>query len=324
MKTAILFLFSLIFITTHGQTVRLKLASDVWPPFTDVKTEKSVATDLVKEALSRIDIGTDLSILDFKEVISGIDDKKFDGSAALWLSPEREEKYIFSAPYLHNQLILVGLKGRDVGQSSLIELHHKKIGVVENYAYGTEGQSIGVDFVAGESDQQNLERLLSGTIDYMLVDALLIEYLLKYQVNDVSEFLEIGESPILTKSLHFAIRNDVDGGEEIISGFNDKLLEMVADGTYNRILELNWIRADVDGDGQAELILEGDIAGTEPPMSAYGVYPHKSLVEKSSDMNRFYVNGKIYNDWNDIPDEFKKEIVMSTQSVENSGIKLDF
>ena len=44
---------------------------------------------------------------------------------------------------------------------------------------------------------ENIHLYLEGKkVDYILVDALLIQYLLKYQVNDVSEFLEIGNKHI--------------------------------------------------------------------------------------------------------------------------------
>ncbi|MCK5080228.1 MAG: transporter substrate-binding domain-containing protein, partial [Bacteroidales bacterium] len=173
-------------------------------------------------------------------------------------------------------------------------------------------------------DQQNLERLLSGQIDYMLVDALLIQYLLKYQVNDVSEHLEIGNAPILAKSLHFAIRKDIEDADSIISKFNKEIHKMIADGTYNKILELNWVRADMDGDGQMELILDGNAAGTTPPQHAYGVYSNQSLVKKSNKPDQYYVDGKLYSCWDNVPQEYKTEIIMSTQDPRNTGIKLNF
>ncbi len=61
----------------------------------------------------------------------------------------------------------------------------------------------GISFISGTNDQENLERQLSGKIDYMLCDDLLIQYLLKYQVNDISEYLEIGNTPNCFKIFTF-------------------------------------------------------------------------------------------------------------------------
>jgi len=323
MKKVILSIITIICLTAFSQS-ELKLVSDIWPPFTDVEGEKAFAMDLVKEALTRMDIGIQYKIQDFSDVIKGIDSGEFDGSAALWASEEREKKYLFSEPYLQNQLVLVGRKGSDVSATSFDNFDNKRIGVVEDYAYGVDINSDKVSLISGNNDQQNLERLLSDQIDYMLVDALLIQYLLKYQVNDVSEYLEIGESPIMIKPLHFIIRKDVTDAEKIIAGFNTEIQKMISEGIYNKILELSWVRADMDGDGNMELILDGNAAGTAPPTYAYGVYSEQSLVKKSDSPERFYIEGKMYNSWDQVPQEYKTEIVMSTQNPNDTGIKLNF
>lgn len=318
------FLFITLFSISVFSQTELRLASDVWPPFTDVESEKSIAIDLVREALVRNNINTAITIQDFTDVIKNIDAGLFDGSAALWASEERQKKYLFSESYLQNQLILVGKKGSDVSATSFDDFESARIGIVEDYSYGAVVNSDKVLLVAGNNDQENLERLLSDEIDYMLVDALLIQYLLKYQVNDVTEYLEIGSTPIIVKSLHFAIRKDVPNAEKIIADFNNEIHDMIAEGVYNRILELNWVRADMDGDGELELILDGDAAGTAPPENAYGVYTDQSLVKKSNSPNKYYIKGQMYNSWDQVPQEYKTEIVMSTQNPKDTGIKLNF
>jgi len=324
MKQTIFLVILLISIGAFSQKHELKLASDIWPPFTDVEGEKALAMDLVREALTRTGVKVEFEILDFNDVISRIDAGTFDGSAALWLSEEREKKYLFSEAYLQNQLVVVGRKGSDVSAASFADFTDKKIGVVEAYAYGVDKNSNQFELISGSSDQQNLERLLSEQIDYMLVDALLIQYLLKYQVNDVTEYLEIGKNPIIVKSLHFAIRREIDGAEDIIARFNEEIRIMIAEGAYNRILELNWIRADMDGDGEMELILDGNAAGTTPPEYTYNVNTGQTMVKKTNDPERYYINGKFYNSWDQVPQEFKTEMVMNTQNPNNSGIKLNF
>ncbi len=324
MKKFILAILISFAINSFSQTTGLNLASDVWPPFTDVASEKAIAMDLVKEALARNGITTNYEIMNFDDVIDGIDGGDFDGSAALWLSKEREEKYLFSEAYLQNQLVLVGRKGSDVSATSFANIEGKKIGVVENYSYGIDINSEQVELITGISDQQNLVRLLSSEIDYMLVDDLLIQYLLKYQVNDVTEYLEIGHTPMLVKSLHFALRKDLATAEDIIKSFNEEIHKMIIDGTYNKILELSWVRADMDGDGTMELILDGNAAGTAPPEHAYGVYSNQSMVKKPAGNDRFYIEGKFYNSWDQVPQEYKTEMVMNNQNPKDVGIKLDF
>jgi ABC-type amino acid transport substrate-binding protein len=300
--TLVLFVLSSII---QAQTVDLKLSSDVWPPFTNVESKKSIALDIVSEALKRVDIKTGYEIVDFEQVILGIQDGTYDGSAALWYNSERDQYLEFSKPYLQNQLILVGRKGSNVQIFSFSSLNGKKIGVVEDYAYGDSlMKREGIQIVYGKSDQQNVESLLSKRVDYILVDALLLQYLFNYQMNDVSEFLEIGEKPLLTKSLHFALRKKIPNAAKIIALFNNEISEMISDGTYHDILELNWIRADIDGDGELELVLKGNKAGEEAPDHTYNVF----YSEENKDSNRYYINGKVYQGWDNVPEKSKISI----------------
>ena len=295
--------FILATVGSYAQNQSLKLASDIWPPFTDVSSEKGIALDLVELALSRGGIQIQYTIVEFEEVVSGIEAGHFEGSAALWINEDREKSLIFSESYLQNQLILVGKKGTEM-KSSLSELGDSKVGVIENYAYGDSLYvEKDLEIIYGKSNQQNLESLLAGELDYILVDALLIQYLLKYQLTEAQEYLEIGKSPVIIKTLHLALSKNVENAAGIIDNFNKEIEAMLLDGSYNDILELNWISADVDGDGTVELVLKGDKAGVSAPQSIYNIY-----YTDQSKANRYYINGQFYNTWEEIPQKSKIQI----------------
>jgi len=302
-RMAILFLICFS-IGAFAQKVKLKLASDVWPPFTNTPGQTAVAIDLVKEGLRRAGVEAESEIIDSIDVIDAIRQGVSQGSAALWKNAEREDIMVFSAPYLQNQLVLVGMKGANVSARKLSELVHSKVAVVGWYAYGPEVEEASkVTFVKGQNDQENLEKLLRRQVDYILVDNLLIQYLVTHQSKEVAEHLAIGAMPLFTRSLHFAIRKDVAGADKIMQQFNAEITKMTADGTYNRILQLNWIHADVDGDGLLELVA-GAQAGLKAPTSSYHVYFDHSKVA-ASNTNRYYVNGRFYFDWETVPSEYK-------------------
>ncbi len=323
MKATLLFLFLLCSsLSLLSQKTDLRLASDVWPPFTNEEGQTAFAKALVNEALGRAKITTQTEILPFSEVIEGIYEEKFDGSAALWRDAYREQFLLFSEPYLENRLILVGREGSDVSASLLSELGGKKVAIVENYAYGTALQvAVDVEFVPGPSNQDNLDRLLAGEVDYMLVEDLLIHYLLSYQPEDAENYLEVGRKPLITRSLHFALRKDLPRAEYYIQQFNRHIKDMVADGTYHRILQLNWISMDVDGDGQVELVLGGKNAGVLPPTSSYafGLYGNPDTLNPNND--RFFVDGRVYQGWENVPDEYKREDV-TEEDLNRPGLSL--
>lgn len=324
MKKLLLFLLISFTINSYAQERELKLSADVWPLFTNVEGEKSILTDLVQEALSRMEVTSTVKITKFTDVVKGINSGKFDGSPAFWISDERQETCLFSKPYLYNQLILVGRKGSDVTATSFNDLSGKKIGVVDNYDYGDFDKNQDLVIISDISNQKNLENLLSDKIDYMLVDALLIQYMLKYQLNDVTQHLAIGQKPLLVKSLHLALNKNVENAEEILNQFDEKIDEMIADESFNRILELNWVRADVDGDGKMEMVLGSNMAGSSAPQNIYGLMMNNSYKEKNGPQ-RYYVDGKLYEDWDNIPKSYKLDLVEDkTPSEEDTYIRLDF
>ena len=293
-----------------AQEASLVLTSDIWPPFTNEKGKNSFALDLVNEALNRRGISAETRILEFRDILDGLKSDQFDGSGALWHTEERAKYLLYSDPYLHNQLVLVGRKGSKVDAKSFEELASKKIAVVQNYAYGSmvEGAE-NIEFVDGASDQENLTKLLSKDVDYMLVDALLIQYLLNHQKEEAIQYLEIASEPLFKRSLHFAVRKNLPNAQGIIRGFNEEIILMIADGSYNKILNLNWIRADIDGDGQMEMVLNGKNAGNKAPVTSYSVF--FDTKENKSRSEQYYIEGNFYQSWDKIPSEYKQPEIQS-------------
>ena len=158
---------------------------------------------------------------------------QFDGSAALWRDTERERALIYSQPYLENRLILVGRQGSDVSATSLPDLAGKRIALVSGYAYGKVVETTdGPIFVDSNSEEDSLARLLNGGADYTLMDDIVIQYLITNHGEEARTRLAFGSTPLLTRSLHFAVRQSLPDAESIISRFNAELRGMIADRSY--------------------------------------------------------------------------------------------
>lgn len=304
----------------------LQLASDVWPPFTDVLGNTRIAIDLVTEAVSRSNREVRMVIRDdFGKLMQGIIEGEYDGSSALWHSTEREAFLMFSRPYLENRLVLVGRKGSDVSSTDLSALAGRQIAIVGDYAYQLTGETDeGPDWISGSSDQENLQALLKGEYDYVLADAFLIQHVLERYGAKAEAALEVSPDPLQTRTLHFAIRKDVPNAADIIVDFDKAIREMVADGSYNEILQLNWIRADVDGDGLVELVMGKAYTGPDAPDSGYDVLTSGQPSESTG--SRYYIDGQLYSSWNEVPDDYKSVPVdYGSGSLTGGGmLNLDF
>src|SRR4029077_20581533 len=108
-------------------------------------------------------------------------------------------------------------------------------------------------------------RLLNRTVDYTLMDELVVEYLVDNYANEARAKLQFGSGPLLTRQLYLAIRRDRPDAASIIERFNAQLRGMIADRTYHRLLHVAWIRADVDGDGVPEYVPANDRPGPVAP-----------------------------------------------------------
>lgn len=297
-------------ILSHGliaQITDLKLGSDIWPPFTNSPGEPAFASEIVKEALNRNKVALDQRTMKFEMVMKAIESDALDGSGAMWKSPEREELLYFSEPYLQNQLVLVAKKESGLQVGELSDVSGNKLALVKSYAYGEElGAISDVEIVYGNSDQTNFLKLLQGEVDYILIDELPIRYLMQSQPQKFDENLIISEEPVIVKSLHLTIRKDIEAAQELLAQFNETIKKMLADGTYNRILKLNWIQADVDGDGKLELVGGKNSAGAIATTNEYTVNHSDSSQYPIASGNTYYINGKVYTNWEDVPADFKR------------------
>lgn len=286
----------------------LSLASDHWPPFTDQPGKRRVAIDLVHAALERSGLRADTQIRkDFSSILADLRKDALDGSVALWRNPEREKYLLFSRPYLENRLVLLGRQGSDVSHTDLAALKGKKVGIVGGYAYGPSVQEAkGPAIVVGRSDQENFDALLRGELDYILVDDLVVHDVFERYGDRAEVLLSAGQQAIVNRPLHFAIRKDYADAASIIARFDEAIAAMIADGSYHRLLHLTWIRVDLDGDGDAELVLNGMSAGESPPKSSYGVPGPRGRSSDSRSKDPGYViESKEYPNWQSVPDKYK-------------------
>jgi len=283
----------------------LRLASTVWPPFTDEADHPRFALDLVHEALDRAGVAASSEMVEPADLIEDIRSGGYDGSAALWRDEDRESFLLYSDAYLENRLMLIGRKGGERPGGSFEGLTGKRVAIVQGYSYGDElEQTEGIVFVYGGDEGENLRALLQDEADYMLCDELVTRHMLENHRKEVQVYLEIGASPLVTRSLHLAVRRDHPQAEQIVGAFNGQLIRMLSDGSYNRILGVSWIRADVDGDGEMELVLGGDNAGETPPDDGYAPMGQEKR-DAAADGQRYVVGGKTYESWDSIPDRYK-------------------
>src|SRR4029453_10465023 len=187
-------------------TPPLRLVSTPWPPFTNEPGQPRFALDLVEAALGRIGLTARTTIVEPARFTSALLGNTYAGGAAAWKDPERERALIFSQPYLENRLILVGRKDEDVSAAALSDLKGKRIAIVEGEAYGDALEKSGAIFVGARGEEDSLTLVLQSKADYVLMDNLVVQYIVNNYPNEAKTKLNIGVTPLVKRSLYFAVR----------------------------------------------------------------------------------------------------------------------
>ena len=289
-----------------AQSVSLTLVSTAWPPFTNAPGQPRFALDLVEAALGRIGLTSKTTIVSAAEFTPALLGGQFDGSGAAWKDAERERVLLFSQPYLENRLVLVGPHGSDVSAKTLTDLKGKRVAIVEGYSYGDTIDSAGPVFVRSSSEEDSLSRLLKGSVDYTLTDELVVNYMVINYPKESAARLQIGSTPLVTRELYFAVTRTRADAESIITRFNSQLRGMISDRTYHRLLHVDWMRADINGDGVPEYVPLNDRTGPTEPQHIYTLFSEPQTTSaKEPAKPGFYIGGNIYSDWASVPASYK-------------------
>jgi len=284
----------------------LRLVTTTWSPFSGAPGKPRFALDLVDAALERMGIGADTVVMDEQKLSSVLLTGAFDGSAAVRGSEARDDAMIYSQPYLENRLILVGRAGSDVSAASFVGLAGTKVALVSGHAYASVAETVGgPEFVRSISDEEGVASLLKGEVDYALLDDLVVQYLIANHGDEARTRLVFGSTPLLTRSLHFAVRRTLPGADSIISRFDAEMRTMMADRTFHGLLKLDWIRTDVDGDGLGEYVPYQDRIGPVPPTNFYELFLSDRPDMGPGMTRRYFLDGSVYEDWSAVPARYK-------------------
>lgn len=289
----------------QAEPAALRLGGDRWPPFTEVEGKARDAVNLVESALLRSGVRAEFSIVSWSVVMKQLEAGQLDGGVAMWKTPEREAYLLFSKPYLENRLVLVGRQGSDVSAASVGELAGKRLAITGGYAYGDAVMKARIAIVPLENDAECLKAVLDGRADYLLLDELMVRHLFDEYGDKARKRLAVGEVPIIAHELHLALRKSHPRAKEIVATFDRNVERMIADGTYNVLLHVPWIRRDIDGDGELEYIAStkatsrsgGDPGATQGGYAVFNSSPSTAPVAQRAP--EYVIDGKSYNSWGD-------------------------
>jgi polar amino acid transport system substrate-binding protein len=311
LKKTILVLIAISLLSSAEAKDPLLLSNDTWPPFILDGTAQGTAEKLVCQALSLSGWPCKVEVKDWEVVLQEARVGAIDGIAAAWRNPEREQYLLFSEPYLSNRIIPVVHNRSSVTITSPTHLAGLRIAMVSDYAYGDtiEGLVPGFTVVKSRNSQEALRAVSNGEADAALID----ELVARDKLDDpVMKNLTMLDMILAFRDLHFAVSRQHPLAEEIIDDFQRGYKQMLADGTVNEILNVDWLATDFGQSGKLNVVLRSGVSLDDlaPPSNDGEVFALEAseydlLRQRNLDPNRvnYQVEGKTYSDLNRALDE---------------------
>ena len=289
------------------QSGQLRLVSTLWPPFTAPAGQPRFALDLVEAGLGRIGMSGSTTFVEAAQFTPALFGSDFDGSGAAWKDAERDRVLLFSEPYLENRLVLVGRAGRRrVGRDA-----RRAQGPPHRHCRGLRVRPCHrrgrTDIARTSGEEDSVRQLLAKTVDFALIDELVVNYIVEHHPEEAKKRLQLGAIPLVTRQLFFTVNRARADAHAIVKRFNAQLRGMIADRTYHRLLHVEWISADVNGDGTPSTCRRATRWARMEPKGAYVVLSTPPQAKPAAPTNApgFYVGGNLYRDWASVPQSYK-------------------
>ena len=152
-------------------------------------------------------------------------------------------------------------------------------------------------------------------------DVALVDELVAHNELDTSEVtgVTVTDSILAYRSLHFAVSRQHPLAEAIIDDFHRAYKLMLADGTVNEILNINWLASDFGQSGEIDVVLRSGVSldDLSYPSDDGSVYAlenseYQYMRQRGLDSSRvnYQVEGKSYSSLQSaLEDVFGKDTV---------------
>ncbi|MDL2233203.1 transporter substrate-binding domain-containing protein [Ruminococcaceae bacterium OttesenSCG-928-L11] len=229
---------------TGKETLTIGVAGDYYPLcFTENDKNQGFEIDVWTEIGERTGRTVEFMVSDFTGLFGMLDAGKVDTVGyGIAITSTRQEKYLFSDPYLYSNYNLITLQDSEL--VALEDFSGKKVGVVmggegeRKLIELSERENAGIDVVGYEGPAAMDEDIRLGRIDARVgpviqTSANIIRNNLNFHITDITVYSETAGYPFPDDDAHRALREEING----------VLAEMREDGTLTELSQ-RWFNLD--------------------------------------------------------------------------------
>ena len=198
----------------------------------DVEVIEAVAEELGREV--------EFSETQFDAIFAGLESDRYDVIAnQITINPEREERYLFSAPYTVSTGVVV-TRADDTSVDALEDVKGKRSAQSNTSSFAELAREAGAQVEAVEGFSQAVTLLKQDRVDVTINDSLAV---LEYQKSTGDEDIKIAAEVDQPSEQAFVFRKD---SAELQAEVDEALAALREDGTLARISE-EYFGEDVSG-----------------------------------------------------------------------------
>lgn len=215
----------------------LQIAARHWLPADgQALSGGGVATALVSAALERAGYQAKIKLVPWKNALEGVKGGVYDAVISIGESEQELRKLNFSKSYHQTRLKLIARLDNQLLRGKVDDI--KQLTFDRLVDLGDEGRYLNAelrDRVSSLSLLQSLKRVASKKLDFIVVDEEQARYAMKASEMDSS--LTVLPQTVAYEDVHLAVSKENEHHNEIVIAFNVALDAMVADGSYQKIVD---------------------------------------------------------------------------------------
>ncbi|ALC89005.1 amino acid ABC transporter substrate-binding protein [Bacillus sp. FJAT-18017] len=194
--------------------------------------------EIAREVGKRLGVDVEFQETQWDAIFAGLDAKRFDMIAnQVGIRPDRQEKYLFSDPYITSAAVLITrTDNKDI--QTFEDIKGKKSAQTLTSNYGQMAKDLGAEVVGIDSFNQAVELLNSKRVDATINDKIAF---LDFKKNRPDAQVEVKDESEDASQSGLMFRK---GSETLVEEVNKALKEMIDDGTYDKISK-EWFGENV-------------------------------------------------------------------------------
>lgn len=217
----------------------VKMMTNTWAPYVSQELpDQGLAVELVTHIFRRAGYAVDNTIESWPQAMEGVQIGLHDVLGAAWRDDVRDREFIYSEPYLMNELIVVKRRAMEGRFYSIGAMENSRVGLSTDYSYGTDFTEIpGIEIVYEKHIIQNLTNLLDEKVDFVVGDRRVIALQLEQHLKDRRHEIEVISVSLPPRALYVAGSRASERPAKLVKEFNAALIEVKRDGSFQKIID---------------------------------------------------------------------------------------